>query len=326
MNHADIPALLERLQIPAKRRGHDWWAPCPLPAHGGTDTEPSWRIRDEPGHEKHGLHVCYGCGSGGGPMSLVRDMLGLEGTREGTAQAKEWLGANASLPFGLPYVEIDFKPVRVKFKIPAGARFTPIAEWPEPPRRYLETRGVTVEQVDRWGIGYAVDGRLAGRVVIPVRAREGQVAAYVARAYAGSLRRYDEATEADGADLGVVFGEEHWPASKARDVLHVCEGTFDAMAVERLVPGPIAALRGSQLRLAQIAKLGTFPMVVVVTDPDRAGDKAAGAIYEALSRWSEVRRAVLPPLHDAAKLALVDPNELLRRLTNAASFVENAAC
>lgn len=317
-HHTDIPALLERLQVQGQRRGQDWWASCPLQRHGGADSTPSWRIHDEPGHEKHGLHVCYGCGGGGGPLSLVRDVLGLDDNSEGSTQAREWLSDNAALPFGLPHFELEVKPLRGTFKIPAGARFTPMDQWPEPARRYLETRGVPVEQVDRWGIGYAVDGRLAGRVVIPVRAADGRLAAFVGRAFAGSLRRYDEADEKDGADLNVVFGEEHWPAPACRGMVHVCEGTFDGLAVERLLPGPIAALRGSQLRLAQIAKLSTFPSVVVVTDPDRAGEKAAGAIREALGRWCEVRRAVLPPLHDAAKLALVDPHELVKRLVNAA--------
>lgn len=317
----DVPELLQRLGIAAKRQGRRWWAKCPLTSHGGTDTAPSWNIHDEPGGEKHGLHICYGCGGGGGPLALVRDLLQLE-----PEEARAWLGSEDAAEL-LPRIEVvqTKAPLR-RFALPAGVRFLPLDEWPDTPRRYVENRGVTASQVDRWGIGYAVDGDLGGRIVLPVRAADGRVAAYVGRAFLGSLQRYDEPTEKDGADLSVMFGEEHWPAPRDRKHLWVAEGTWDALAIERCVGGPIGALRGSQFGdfdvgkggalhgLRRLATMGTFGAVTLVTDPDKAGNKAAAVVRETIGRWCAVRRVILPVGTDAAKLAVDDPADFLRRL------------
>lgn len=323
--NVDVPDLLQRLGIQAKRRGRDWWARCPLSTHGHAERTASWRLHDEPGQPKHGLHVCYGCGGGGGPVALARDVLGLE-----PAAAREWVGSGEPADL-LPRIEVAIgaSPLR-RFALPEGVRFRPFEDWPEVPRRYAEGRGLGAAQVDRWGIGYAVDGDLGGRIVIPVRASDGRIAAYVGRAFLGSLHRYEEPTEGDGADLGVMFGEEHWPAPGAeRRHLWLAEGSFDALAIERAVGGPVAALRGSQFGdfdaakggamhgLRRLATISTFAAVTVVTDPDHAGDKAAEAVREAAGRWCQLRRALLPRGTDAAKLAIDAPAELLRRLRDA---------
>ena len=324
----DIPELLRRLQITAQRRGRDWWAPCPLRTHGHAEKRPSWRIHDEPGAEKHGLHVCYGCGGGGGPVALVVDQLELRGPGAG-AQAWEWLGGDDAIDL-LPQIEVAVgRSMFRRFVMPTGARFRSLAEWPDVPRSYVERRGLTSAQVDRWGIGYAVDGALGGRIVIPVRAANGRLAAYVGRAFLGSLQRYDEPREVDGADLGVMFGEEHWPApGPARRHLWLAEGVFDALAIERAVGGYVGALRGSQFGdfdaiegkggalhgLRRLATMTTFQAITVVTDPDNAGNKAARVIRESAGSCCKVLRAILPPRVDAAELAVTSPRELVRRL------------
>lgn len=328
--NVDVSELLQRLQIHAQRRGRDWWAPCPLPSHGHAEKRPSWRIHDEPGHDKHGLHVCYGCGGGGGPVGLVVAMLGLEG-HDARAKAREWLGSDDAADL-FPQIEVAFgKPALRRFTMPAGVRFLPANDWPDMPRAYVARRGITPHQIDRWGIGYAVDGALGGRIVIPVRASTGRLAAFVGRAFLGSLRRYEEPTESDGADLGVMFGEEHWPAPGAeRRHLWLTEGVFDALAIERAAGGFVGALRGSQFGdfdamgdkggqgalhgLRRLAAITTFEAITVVTDPDAAGDKAARVVRESAGRWCRVRRVILPARVDAAELAMTAPAELLRRL------------
>lgn len=303
----DIPLLLERLGIQAQRRGREWWACCPLPGH--EERTPSWQIRDTPDEpERHGLWRCLGqCHEGGTAAELARRVLGLDSVKE----AHRWLREGAialERPAQLGGVEL-VPPARPAFfapgfKLPAGVVVAPLDAWPRIPREYvLNERGITAEQVERWGLGYAVDGRLHGRIVMPWRSRPaGPVTGYTARAYLPGLRKYFEPKEDEGAEKGAVYGEEHWPPLAEREVVVVVEGGIDGFAVERATGFPFAAARGSNLVPAHVAKLSTFQRLIVASDPDAAGRKFAAALRAALGRWKPIEQAAIPLGFDPAKL------------------------
>lgn len=298
----DVPVLLERLGIQAKRKGREWWACCPL--HG--ERTPSWQMRDDPDDaDKHGRWRCLGaCHEGGGPAGLVMRVLGYESAR----QAWDWIRGNAALPEEERSLSVTVEPagaalLRRGFHLPEGVRFPPLDEWPSPARSYLLGRGVTEEQIDRWGIGYAVDGWLAGRIVLPWRDAQVRLVGYTARAFLPGQKRYREPRAEEGADRSAVYGEEHWPHPGARKAVIVTEGALDALAVERSVWTPVAALCGSVLLPGHVARLSTFKRVVVAGDPDKAGQGLVEAAVAALSRWVEVRRVSLPEGYDCARLA-----------------------
>lgn len=304
----DIPVLLERLGFAKpERRGRALWAPCPF----HEERTPSWSIVDDPGGERHGFHHCHGCGEGGGVSALVAHVLDLRndaGELDYRA-ARDWLGGDQERPLPVT-IEIPApKLARRGLVLPSGVVVAPFARWASPARRYVERRGITGEQVERWGLGYAVDGRLAGRIVFPVRDRLGRLVSYTARDFAGAGRRkYLEPEQDEGADKSAIFGEQHWPDDRKRVV--VIEGAPDALAVERVVGGAVGAVYGSQLLPGAIARLSTFREVVVATDPDKAGQKLARAIVGALGRWSTVLRVTMPEGFDAAALAIENPEAL----------------
>jgi DNA primase len=301
----DVPLLLERLGIQAKRKGREWWACCPLPGHD--ERTPSWQMRDDPDDPaKHGRWRCLGaCHVGGGPAGLVLQLLQLDRARE----AWDWIRSNAHVREEERALSIELSPPagaaarRRGFQLPAGVQLRPLDEWPSPARWYVESRGITEEQVDRWGIGYAVDGRLSGRIVLPWRDGRGHLVGYTARAFTPTGKRYLEPRGEEGADRSAIYGEEHWPAPDARACVFVTEGALDALAVERAVREPVAALCGSVLLPGHVARLSTFAEVVVASDPDGAGDGLVDAAVSALVRWVRVRRAVLPAGYDCARLA-----------------------
>src|SRR5690606_32201703 len=143
--------LLERLDIKTTRRGEQLWASCPHPEHD--DRTPSWRMIVEPENPKHMQHRCYGCGFGGWPVHLVEGVLGC--SRE---DAWEWLEDIEANPPPIPFaVAVEFQSSAMrKFRLPSGVIVgQPLNEWPDKPREYLTGRGVTANQVERWGIGYA---------------------------------------------------------------------------------------------------------------------------------------------------------------------------
>ena len=293
----DVARLLTELGIPFKRVGRELQALCPSPAH--QDHKPSWSIRNQPGSSKTGAHHCHSCGFGGGPVALVSAVTGLEWDA-----ARDWMierGLAGDLPDAAASVHVEvFGEDRFDFKMPPEFCARPLNRWVTSARRYAVERGLTEGQVERWGIGYAVDGRLAGRIVMPIRDERGRLCNYTARAFDGSEPRYLHASRKEHPNEGAVFGSHLW--GERRDRLVVNEGELNALACERAGESCVAALSGSNVTPDAIGLIASFEHVIILTDPDQAGDTAAGKLYNALARWRRVDRIRLPEGQDAAML------------------------
>lgn len=305
----DVPSVLRRLGIEAKRSGKEWIARCPNPEHD--DRSPSWRIRDDPGSSKHGFMKCWPCGFGGTILDLIVRVLRLDGRRE----AREWLGEGDVDRREVAEVEVVVPPPRLAFRMPPEVRFDPIEDWPPLARRYfLEERALEAWQVERWGIGYAVDGRLRGRIVVPSRDAGGRPQRYTARSFVDDEKRYLEPENRERPNPNALFGEEHWPllnGDENRSVLFLVEGAVNALALEAEMPGIyVAATSGSSMRSMYGPKLATWSRLFVMTDPDAAGDKLAEEIAIGIARHSSSVRARLPEGTDPAKLRKVQPGAL----------------
>lgn len=309
MADVDIPSVLLRLGIQAKRTGREWTALCPNPEHD--DKRPGWRIRDQAGSEKHGMHHCWSCGFGGSVDDLVMKVLKLS-----WAEAHDWLGGNAvavERPVAAT-VELKQGPWDRSFHLPEGVEFGPLASWPKTIRTYAERRGIRPWQVERWGIGFAVAGRLMGRIVFVKRNAAGEPIGFTARTLIGDERRYLEPEPWEGADPAAIYGEQFWNDRGQRDRVFLVEGAINAHAVERALlehtcddewfyPS-VGATSGSQLHPLVASKLASFKIIVAVTDPDKAGDKFATMISDAVARHeTEFRRVRLPEKTDAQSVS-----------------------
>jgi DNA primase len=302
----DIPSLLGRLGIKAERKGREFWAPCPF----HKERTPSWQIHDDSDSDKHGRWRCLGaCHDGGGAVGLVMRLVGFERASEAVAWLKDGgsieVDRGASLVAGgAMRLEAAVRPSAKSFHLPLGVRFVPFEEWPFVARAYAESRGLDARQVDRWGLGYAADGRLAGRIVLPWRA-SGRLGGYTARSYVpGTVKKHLEPKAEEGAATGWVYGEEHWPAlaERQRAAVVVVEGGFDGFAVERASGMHFGAARGSNLLPGHVARLATWGEVILATDPDAAGQRFRGAVVSSLARHATVRHATFPDGFDPAKL------------------------
>jgi hypothetical protein len=295
----NVRLLLANLGIDATHEGYEWRATCPSKLH--EDKHPSWRIKDDPNHPRHGWHHCFTCKFGGGPADLVMKTIG-----NSLSGAMRWLQENAYGNQIALSVSIRILPIaRARFRLPPEVyQGVPLARWPSPARIYLERRGVTEEQVIKWDVGYAVDGRLSGRIIIPIHDASGYPRSYSARTFIDVPKRYMMPNEdpkkgpVEGSDTSAIWGEIAWPES--RQEIIVSEGTFKALAVERLFPEiPLGALQGSHLSLGQLAKLSTFPEVFILEDPNYAGQNFARMIGDSLKRHSRVYRVRFRPGTDA---------------------------
>lgn len=241
---------------------------------------------------------CFSCEWGGGPVELVRAVLGVD-YEEAAAFLKKAPTKEPSLE-----IEVDVRPVNLGgrgIRTIAGYREKPLAEMPSMFRDYLTSREITADDVRNHRIGYAVDGRLAGRVIFPMIDGRGNVLSYTARSATGDPKRYKEPRKDERASKSAIFGEHLWLDRGWRGGLFLVEGCPDKLTLEKAARshglGPWAsfgALHGSQLTPGQAIKIASFPYVVAATDPDPAGDRIAQDLEDALGGPLKVFR-LRPP-------------------------------
>lgn len=295
----DVPGLLKTLQIDAERRGRDWWAPCP--AH--PEKDPSWHINAE------GSHHCFGCQFEGGPAELVGVKMGLP-----LNEALRWLRDNTTRA----RVDVPSE-VRVRLRRGMLGRFRlpeyvtgPLDSWVTPARRYALRRGLTDAQVNKWHIGYCVQGRLFGRLVFPILSGDAAVG-YHARTFTEDTKRYLYPARNEGADVGAIFGQNGWTDATTEDELTLTEGALDALACERAGATFVGAIGGSEPNAHQLLRMARWRRVAVASDGDAAGDKVHRKVLQALHRTSTIRRVPIPTGRDACDLPEDDLRELLWR-------------
>lgn len=291
----DTETLLRHLGIVAtkdRESAHRWVAICPSPDH--PDSEPSWSIVDRPGHRKNGSHHCFACKFNGGPWELAAAVWGIE-LRAAGARLRE-LFDEGQIPDRAPEVVIRQPLHLLPYKLPLGVVIPgPGGRWFGPALEYLESRGVTREQIDRWGLGYSIRGRLANRVVVPVWT-EGKLRTFSARAITHGIERYEAGRRVRGArPKRALWGEPGFDLELG--IGTVAEGVWSGLALERAAaPNPCAML-GSDLTPARARILGRFKAILIGTDPDKAGDDVAEWI-SVLGRRAMVRRLDLPASPD----------------------------
>lgn len=310
----DVPRLLNALRIrDAIYRHKEWWARCPFPGH--KETEPSWSIHDEVGASNHGYHKCFGCKQGGGPVDLVVARIGL--SRPGAAR---WMHEQG-LVLGKALGAIDELSVVVGSrarklpKLPPSVTIAPYEDWPGLARKYLDRRGIPPQYVLRYRLGYAVQGKLEGRIVLPAWDTQGNVTNYTARSFVNSPKRYLNPERAEGFPHNVaVFGEHLWP-SLPKDVVFTTEGAINALVVDAVMGGTYAvgAVFGSKLHPPQVLKLSRFNSIVHVADPDYTGEEFASIVRDALCRITQVQ-----VVHLSGGDAADTPREELKEALHAA--------
>jgi DNA primase len=159
---------------------------------------------------------------------------------------------------------------------------------------YLIERGLTLETIVDFGVGYCAKGMMDGRIAIPIHDAEGNVVAYAGRwpgepeegtpkyklpqGFRKSLElfNFDRAIKA-GADLPLV----------------IVEGFFDCMKLHQHGCKRAVALMGSTLSAAQeelIRKVTDHrSQIIVMLDEDEAGRAGREDIALRLSKFSFVR-------------------------------------
>lgn len=270
-----VEDALKLLGIEFDPRPRNGWISARCPYH--EERNPSWRIRVT--QHRYGQHHCWACKAGGTLEGLAMHVLKLS-----FEEARVWVGNREVVVEQPAPEEIGVRVVggRRKFKLPDEVIFGRLDQWVTPARQYMQSRSVSSWQVSKWRLGYAIDGRLAGRIVIPVWRNFDEPRNYMARDFTRNPKvpkyRYPSAEESPS--FATLFGEQYWPAQHERDIVVIVEGALNALAVERLEEKRFAvvALGGSSIQPIHALKVATFPHQIILTDNDPAGRKAADTL------------------------------------------------
>ena len=140
--------------------------------------------------------------------------------------------------------------------------------------KYLQSRGVSKQDILKWKIGYCFDGEYRNRIIIPSFDVDGDCSYFIARSYTGDSYKYKNPR----ASKDIVFNDLFidW-----NEDLVLVEGVFDALVAGNAVPILGSTLRSGSDLLRKIVRNDT--PIYIALDPD-AADKER-RIIEMLLRY-----------------------------------------
>ena len=127
------------------------------------------------------------------------------------------------------------------------------------PRKYLQSRGITKQDILKWKIGYCSKGEYKDRIIIPSFNEEGRVNYFIARSYGKAWPPYKN----PNVSKDIVFNQLY---VDFKNDLILVEGVFDAINADNAVPILGSSLREESKLFQEIARWDTT--VYVALDPD----------------------------------------------------------
>jgi DNA primase len=283
----------------------DFWAPCPF----HQEKSASFHVDD-----RKGFYYCFGCHAKGDALSFVRETQNL-----GFMEAVEVLAREAGMP--IPQRDPAERQVadrreRLVAVCEAAAKF-----WraqlsgaaAAAARAYLDRRGLSAAGRERFGLGFAVDGRTtlwshltaagfdadliveAGlcarpegggtpydrfrdRIIFPIRDARGRTIAFGGRAMAADARaKYLNSPETPLFDKGRTLynlGPAREALAKSGPLI-VAEGYMDVIALDQAGFRAAVAPLGTAITEDQVRLLWRLdPEPVIALDGDTAGLRA----------------------------------------------------
>lgn len=321
------------------KAGHEFKACCPF----HNEKSPSFTVNDQ-----KGFYHCFGCGAHGDVIRWMTDHRGLafmDAVKELAAEA------GMEVPAPDPRSAQSAQQANTLHDVMAAAQAWFVGNLAAPEgakaRVYLATRGFNACTMERFGFGYAPEGRQAlkealkqfpegllieaglriavdekepydrfrGRLMLPIEDARGRVIAFGGRildAHKTDAPKYLNSPDTPLFDKGRTLYNLHraGPASRQSGRIVVVEGYMDVIALAAAGIEDAVAPLGTALTERQIEMLWRLvENPVLCFDGDAAGQRAA---------MRAVTRA-LPLLRPAHSLRIVrlpaglDPDDLIKR-------------
>ncbi|EQB08986.1 DNA primase [Novosphingobium lindaniclasticum] len=321
------------------KAGREFKACCPF----HNEKSPSFTVNDE-----KGFYHCFGCGAHGDAIRWMTDHQGLsfmDAVKELAAEA----GMDVPAPDPRSAKAVEKRDTLHDVMAAAQGWFVQNLSAPggEAARAYLATRGFDAHTLQRFGFGFAPDGRQAmkealgkfpeamlieaglrievenrdpydrfrGRLMLPIEDARGRVIAFGGRILTKEKTdapKYLNSPDTPLFDKGRTLYNLHRAAPAARQSgrMVVVEGYMDVVAMAAAGIGECVAPLGTALTEQQIEMLWRHvEMPILCFDGDSAGQRAA---------MRAVTRA-LPLLRPAHSLRIVrlpeglDPDDLIKQ-------------
>jgi len=320
------------------KAGHEFKACCPF----HNEKSPSFTVNDA-----KGFYHCFGCGAHGDAIRWMTDQRGMtfmDAVKELAAEA----GMEVPAPDPRAAQKAEQQSGLHEVMAAAQAWFVERLASDEGARAraYLATRGFDAHTVERFGFGYAPEGRQAlkaalsqfpepmlieaglrisvddkepydrfrGRLMLPIEDARGRVIAFGGRILDAEKKdapKYLNSPDTPLFDKGRTLYNLHraWPASRQSGRIVVVEGYMDTIALAAAGIADAVAPLGTALTERQLEMLWRLVETPVLCfDGDSAGQRAA---------MRAVTRA-LPMLRPAHSLKIVrlpagiDPDDLIK--------------
>lgn len=311
-DEADVVSIVGEF-VKLKRVGNSFRGPCPF-HHGKHD---NFSVTPRGGYK------CFVCGEAGDAFTFVQKQLGLD-----FVEAVKWVGAKAGVEVVDVSRKVDERDVREPlWEVNAtAAEFFRTQLWNgtagNTAREYLSSRGLSREDVDRFGVGYAPRDagamrgalhalgfddarqlsagvllvrpdaptedprpRFRDRLIFPIYDTGGHVAGFGGRVLRDGTPKYLNSAESEIFSKRRLLYGLNWAKQAIRkaDRLIIVEGYFDVIRLMLAGVTEVVAPLGTALTEDQAALIGKYTKnVFLLYDSDQAGLKATFRAGDAL--------------------------------------------
>src|ERR1019366_6731269 len=159
---------------------------------------------------------------------------------------------------------------------------------------YLAERGLTLETIVDFGIGFCAKGMMAERIAIPIHNSEGKVVAYAGRVAGEPAEGTPKYKLPPGFKKSLeLFNIDRATKEPADKPLVIVEGFFDCMKLHQHGCRKVVALMGSTMSAAQEELIrkhtDSKSQVIVMLDEDEAGRAGREDIAVRLAKFCFVK-------------------------------------
>ncbi|MHB8210832.1 MAG: DNA primase [Acidithiobacillus sp.] len=299
LEHSDLVRLIDS-RVPLKKKGKDFWACCPF----HQEKSPSFSVSAD-----KQIYYCFGCHAHGNAIGFLMAHDRLSFPEAVKTLAEE---AGIALPEDSPTGEQeDLRPLRAILEKAVALYQSMFSEYP-PAQEYLRGRGLDVDTIARFELGYAppaaqflsqklgndaslrrqllgaglvssrddgsVYDRFRGRVIFPIRDGRGQAVGLGGRSLDGHEPKYLNSPESALYHKGRVLYGLHQAKEGVRRAGRVLlvEGYLDVITLHQVGIDYAVAASGTALGDSQLEMLFRVAAEVLLCfDGDNAGRNAA---------------------------------------------------
>ncbi|MFO1186258.1 MAG: CHC2 zinc finger domain-containing protein [Alphaproteobacteria bacterium] len=307
--HADFGHVLSHYGLKPVGKGSQKSIRCPF----HDDKNPSCNVN----LNKNVFH-CFACGAKGNVLEFVAKKEGVD-LRSAALLLADWCGFEPAKKQGSePAPKAQKQPSERSQEVkrpdpqkvsethseaPSGASGEANSSAPpvltfslklDPSHPYLRERGLTEEEIELFGLGFAGRGLMKGRIAIPIHDADGKLVAYAGRSPGEPPEGQPKYRFPDGFQKSRVLFNIHRVPEGCPEVVLV-EGFFGAIAVHRLGI-PVVAMMGSSVSGEQLRLLAErgVEFLKILCDGDEPGQEASAKIAAQAANQFYVRHITLP--------------------------------